>query len=199
MRLSNLILALLLAIAPLFVYRWASAQDWKDEELVRRYECSERCSADFDGDGVAGEVLIEWRKDSAVPGDQWLIASDGGKELLRVPFRYLDNTLRSHAAVRSLDGKTRLLIYWGAMREPKNGTSVDAWSDQKMVESIPMAAEREVLSAIAERDDSGGFANLVAYRLIRKGALIGYYVLFVGGALLILMKRKRLGTTMAET
>jgi hypothetical protein len=201
MRSSNLILAfLLLAIAPVFVYRWVSAKDWKDDELVRRYECSEgRCSADFDGDGIAGEVLIEWRKDSSIPGDHWLIASDGGKELLRLPFWYADNTLRSHAAVRNEHGKSRLLIFWGAMREPKNGTSVYAWSNQRMVESIPMAADQEILSAIAARDDSGGFSNLVAFRLIRKGALIGYYFLFVAGALLILIKRrKRLGTTAAE-
>jgi len=202
MRLSNLILALLLlAIAPLFVYRWISAKDWKDDELVRRYECLEgrSCSADFDGDGFAGKVLIEWRKDSSVAGDQWLMASDGGKELLRLPFWYADNTLRSHAAIRNEDGKSRLLIFWGAMREPKNGTSVYAWSDQRMVESIPMAADREVLSAMAARDDSGGFPNLVAFRLIRQGALIGYYILFVAGALLILIKRrKRLSTTTAE-
>ena len=68
-----------------------------------------------------------------------------------------------------------------------------------MVESIPMAADLEVLSAMAARDDSGGFPNLVAFRLIRQGALIGYYILFVAGALLILIKRrKRLSTTTAE-
>jgi hypothetical protein len=194
MRRSNLVLAfLLLAIPPLFVYRWVSAKDKKYDELVRRYECSEgrACDADFDGDGVAGQVVIEWRKDSSVAGDQWLIASDGGKELLRLPFWYADGTLRSHAAIRNDGGKSRLLIFWGAMREPKNGTSVYSWSGERIVETAPTAADREVLSAMESRDDSGGFAGWVAFRLIRDAALIAYYVLLVGGSLFILIRSRR--------
>jgi hypothetical protein len=194
MRRSNLVLAfLLLAIPPLFVYRWVSAKDKKYDELVRRYECSEgrACGADFDGDGVAGQVVIEWRKDSSVAGDQWLIASDGGKELLRLPFWYADGTLRSHAAIRNDGGKSRLLIFWGAMREPKNGTSVYSWSGERIVETYPTAADREVLSAMESRDDSGGFAGWVAFRLIRDAALIAYYVLLVGGSLFILIRSRR--------
>ena len=194
MRRSNLVLAfLLLAMAPLFVYRWVSAKYNKYDELVRRYECSENraCSADFDGDGVAGQVIIEWRKDSFVAGDQWLIASDGGKELLRLPFWYVDNTLRTHVAVRNEDGKSRLLVFWGAMREPRNGTSVYAWSGERIVETGPTAADQEVLSAMEARDDSGGFAEWVAFRLIRDAAVIVYYLLLVGSAIFILIRSRR--------
>ena len=194
MRLSNLILVLvLLALAPLFVYRWISATDKKYDDLVRRYECSEgrACSADFDGDGIAGEVVVEWRKDSSVAGDQWLIASDGGKELLRLPFWYADGTLRSHAVIRNESAKSRLLIFWGAMREPKNDTSVYTWSGERLVETAPTAADREVLSALEASDDSGGFPGRVAFRLIRDAALIGYYVLLIGAAVFMLIGRQK--------
>jgi hypothetical protein len=194
MRLSNLVLVfLLLAIAPLFVYRLISAMDKKYDDLVRRYECSEGrpCSADFDGDGIAGEVVIEWRKESSVAGDQWLIVSDDGKELLRLPFWYADGTLRSHAAIRNEGGKSRLLIFWGAMREPKSGTSVYIWSGEKIVETASTAADREVLSAMEARDDSGGFPGWVAFRLMRDVALIVYYVLLVGAAVFILIRRQK--------
>lgn len=194
MRRSNLVLAfLLLAIAPLFVYRWVSAKDKKYDELVRRYECGENhaCLADFDGDGVAGEVVIEWRTGSSLAGDQWLIAADGGKELLRLPFWYADNTLRSHAAVRNEDGKSRLLIFWGATREPKHDSSVYVWSDERMLETAANAADREVLAAMAARDDSGGWSKWVAFRLIRDMALFGYYVLFMGSALFFVIRLRR--------
>ena len=204
MRRSNLVLVfLLLAIAPLFVYRWISAKDKRYDELVRRYECSEgrACASDFDGDGIVGEVAIGWRKDSSVAGyqDQWLIASDGGKELLRLPFWYADNTLRSHAAVRSEGGKSRLLIFWGAMREPKNGKSVYTWSGERIAETAPTAADQEVLAAMESRDDSGGWTDWVVFRLIRDVALIGYYVLLIGGALFILIgSQKKASSTTNE-
>ena len=194
MKRSNLILTLLLlAIAPLLVYRWVSTKDKKYGDLVRRYECSEgrACVADFDGDGIAGEVVIKRRKDSSATDNQWLITSDGGKELLRLPFWYADNTLRSHAAVRNEGGRARLLIFWGAMREPNNRTSVYTWSGEGVVETSIIAADREVLSAMESRDDSGGFAGWVAFRLIRDAVLIGYYVLLLGGALFILSKSRR--------
>jgi hypothetical protein len=134
-----------------------------------------------------------------VAGDQWLIASDGGKELLRLPFWYADGTLRSHAAIRNEAGKSRLLIFWGAMREPRNGKSVYSWDGEKIVETAPTVADQEVLSAMEARDDSGGLPGSVALRLIRDVASIVYYVLLVGATVFILIRRqKRSSPTKSE-
>jgi hypothetical protein len=193
-------LLVLLAVAPRLVYRWASANDKKYDELVSRHECREGpCTADFDGDGIAGRLIIEWRKDSIVAGDQWLIASDQGRELLRLPFWYADNTLRSHAAIRNDDGKSPLLIFWGGMREPKNSTSVYVWSGESMSEVTATAADREVLSAMEARDDAGGFADWVMFRVLRDAALAGYYILLLAAAVLVWIRlRRKLRSSAAE-
>jgi hypothetical protein len=173
-----IILLALLVITPLFIYQWISARDKRHDDLVSRYECVEgACNADFDGDGVLGRLVIEWRKDSDVNGDQWLIAYDGGRELLRLPFWRSDNTLRSHAAIRNESDKSRLLIYWGGMRQPENSTSVYVWNDERIIEIAPNDADREILSAMEARDDAGTFHQWVTFRAIKNLAQVGYYIL----------------------
>ncbi len=58
--------------------------------LRNQYECNRSvCEGDFDGDGVAGTLSIDYSA-PATDFDSWFVMTDSGKEILRVPRRSLD-------------------------------------------------------------------------------------------------------------
>src|SRR5690349_12442595 len=104
-RRNVLIVAVLLILIPLVAYVVLAVKDEKYSQVTAKYECAaDKCAADFDGDGRQGSVVIA-RTSSPPTGSYsaekaWLVASDAGRELLRLPYSYADNTLRTHVAIR---------------------------------------------------------------------------------------------------
>jgi hypothetical protein len=115
---------------------------------------------------------------------------DSGKELLRLPRRDIDNSLRTHAALYSLSGTTRIIIYHHVNKKtPVN--AVYAYVGHRMVEVGPAEKDREILKAIGSLDDSGSFGTWVLFRVFWKPALVCYYLLLVVIGWILLRKRPR--------
>jgi hypothetical protein len=81
----------------------------------------------------------------------------------------------------------------------KIGISDSLWEGGQLVVVSPSAADRELLSAIVARDDYGSYPAWVWFRLIKYAASIGFYIILVCGAVLILPRSQRsLRSTRAE-
>ncbi len=172
--------ALLLVIVPLAIYELISARDTHFDEVVNQYEChGEKCEADFDGDGIAGYVE-QTMDDSAAPSNRLLVVFDNNQELLRLPYRYIDGTFRTHVAIRNDSGKARLLIFDVSFTTKRPVKTVYAWNGQKMVEVPPRDMDGEILAAMAARDDAGSWNNWAFFRAFALLILIGYYLLIIG-------------------
>jgi len=191
------IIVLLLIGAPILINRSISErarrQEARDDELVAKYECEPptKCVADFNGDGIP-DRLDMIQTDASKRFEWWLVALSDGSELLRLPYDHTDNTLRTHTAILSDIGKSRLLVYDGASHRPPLKTAF-AWNGDKMVESLPSSQEREILSAMAAHDDTGGWNDRVVRDLYEVARLIAYFVLLaiVAGAIAYRRYRKR--------
>jgi len=171
-----MILALLVAV-PVLLDQWYSAkqarQDSRDDELEKQFECEppEKCLADFDGDGTSDKVSVQ--PNSAERFDLGLVVSVNGGEVLRLPYDHTDNTLRTHTAVRREDGTYRLLVYDKASR--KETVAAFGWDGSKMLEVVPTALDREILTAMGAHDDTGGWNERAVFRPFRRMLRLGIY------------------------
>ncbi|HEX6625682.1 MAG TPA: hypothetical protein VF064_18340 [Pyrinomonadaceae bacterium] len=157
--------------------RVAERKDRRDEELFRRHECGydSPCAADFDRDGVGARFDI-LQPEAYRPYK--LIVSDGGREVLRLPYHNIDYTLRTHLAVHEQGGAARLLVYDGTERRPPV-RAVYAWSGGRLVEATPDAFDIEILDALAAYDDTGTFNERVFRSLISAVRFVAYYLLLL--------------------
>jgi hypothetical protein len=176
----------LILVPPFIDYWYSGAQtrrDRRDDELVRQYECEplDKCVADFNGDAVADRIIVE-RRD--------FVVTDGSTEMLRLPYDHTDNTLRTHLAITEASGRSRLLIYDGASHWP-NLRAVFAWNGANLGETHPSDLEREVLSAMAAHDDTGGWNERAVRRFLRGARLFVYYFVLAIVATFVLIKRNR--------
>jgi hypothetical protein len=197
------IIVLLLIGAPILINRWVSErarrQEARDDELVVKYECEPptKCVADFNGDGIPDRLDIIQTNPSK-RFEWWLVAFSDGSELIRLPYDHTDNTLRTHTAILSDVGKSRLLVYDGASYRPALKAAF-AWNGEKMVEVSPSSQEQEILSAMAAHDDTGGWNDRVVRDLYEVARLIAYYVLLaiVAGVIVYRRYRKRVAAKSA--
>ena len=91
------VFAILVGI-PLVLNFWISRKDKYYDYLVQRYECEPRiCEADFNGDGRPERM--ERMKKSSTSQFESLVLTDGKHELLKVPYDYIDGSLRTHEAL----------------------------------------------------------------------------------------------------
>lgn len=189
----------LLIVAPLIFDRIVSnkqqRQDARDDELVKAYECYplNACVMDFNGDGIPARLEVAMTY--AVGGD--LIVSDGGKEVLRLPYDHTDNTFRTHIAFHGEKDNARLLVYDGV----PPGAAYE-WNGDKLVEVTPIGVEEEILSAMAAHDEKGGWIERTVYRPIKRLLYLGaYYIVLVAAVAVMLFRRFRrpLGGTANET
>jgi hypothetical protein len=143
--------------------------------------------ADFDGDGVLGHGALETHEQRETLGE--FVARDGGREILRLPFEYRDGTLRTHVAVVESGGTPRVLVYDG-MSAPQT-RAVFAFSGERMVAVTPSELESEIIAAMADHDDTGGWPRLVTYKVLKGPTIVGWYLLVTIVAALYL--RSQLG------
>jgi len=191
----RLLVVLLLALLPFPLVYWLSAQDRHYDELLTgirdAQECvSEPCKVDFDGDAIPGLLYID-RASPAEYYDSWLVAVDKGHEILRLPYRRLDNTLRTHVGIRTDNGRIHLLVYDHMNRPGPSISTVFAWNGSGLVEINASRDEQELLKAMSARDDAGTFTYWAAYRTLRLPALTLYYVISGGVYAWWIVRRKR--------
>jgi len=178
----HLVIALLLALLPFPIVYRLSAKDRSYDDVLRTIRDAQECTyapckVDFDGDAVPGSLFI----DQGSPleyYDSWLVATENGQEILRLPHRRLDNTLRTHVGIRSEGGGIRLVIYDHLNRPGPRINAVFAWNGKRLVEIEPSPDDKIVLTAMDARDDAGSFTVWVAYRTLRVPALTFYYALW---------------------
>jgi hypothetical protein len=133
------------------------------DRLLTEHECyPPPCQIDVNGDGIPGEIV-----DLHVLQGNWLIISDAGRELLRLPYDSTDGTLRTHIGVRSDDGGTRIIIYDGSRGPSQRVNAVYGWSGQGLSRVAPSDSDSLILSAMRAYDDTGSFHYWVLYKLMR--------------------------------
>lgn len=184
------IILTLIAVLPAGVTFWLSRVDSYNVAVLNEYECDgDRCESDFDGDGMSGTLTVD-RGAPLSQYDSWWVVTDSGKELLRLPRRDIDNTLRTHAAIYTQSGMTRIVIY-DHLDKKKPVSTVYAYDGHRLVEVKPTEKDKEILKAMGSLDDSGSFGAWVLFRVFWKPALVFYYLLLVAIGWIGLRKQLR--------
>jgi len=191
----TLVILLLLALLPFPIIYWLSAKDRHYDDVLRgmrdAQECTEQpCKLDFDGDTVAGLLKID-RASPAEYYDSSLVAMENGHEILRLPYRRLDNTLRTHVGIRIEGNRTRLIVYDHMNLPGPPISTVFAWNGERLVQITPSDEDQEILKAMGARDDAGDFTIWAAYRTVRVPALTVYYLLWGVCAWLVVRRERR--------
>jgi hypothetical protein len=189
---KNLLLKIgfaLLILVPTSIAYWLSTVNKNYDVLLNKYECVRNlCEADFDGDGFPGTLTVS--HSAPLPQyDSWLVVVDSDKELLRLPRRNVDNSLRTHAAINIESGVPHLVVYDFKDRKSSAG-SVFAYNGERMVAIAPSAEDGKILDAMSARDDSGSFHNWVLFESIIKPA-VACYVLLIGIAGCIILTKRQ--------
>jgi hypothetical protein len=189
-----LVILLLLALLPFPILYWLSATDHHYDNVLAgirdAQECTaEPCKLDFDGDAIAGLLKID-RASPAEYYDSWLVATENGQEILRLPYRRLDNTLRTHVGIRNQGTGTCLIVYDHIKLPGPPIAAVFAWNGERLVQSTPSDEDQKVLKAMSARDDAGAFTLWAAYRTLRVPALTVYYIVWGICAWLVIRREK---------
>jgi hypothetical protein len=168
-------------------------QDAKDDQLYDKYDCElERCGGDLTGDGQSDQI---YATDFLTYPERSLIVTSNGREILRLPYNYTDGTLRTHTALLTNGAQSRLLIYDG-VNYPTPRKAAFGWNGERMVEVPTSEFEREIISAMAAHDDSGGWFNRVIRRLLLQASLAGYYLVLAISITVIVYRRYFLPRTL---
>lgn len=176
-------ICLVLIIIPLPISLWAIGKDFRYSRLVSNYEVqSPGGKADFDGDGIVGDIVFVRVSDELTNNSgrlrnfAFVVIKDRGEELMRFPYRHLDGTRRTHVAVIRDSGRARLLIYDGLNLEGRPPNGVFAWNGVAFMPVLASQADREILNAMAARDDTGGWNFWAGLRVLHLLMLFGYYL-----------------------
>jgi len=167
----------LTCVIPLLALAYFQGRLNRYSALVKEYECNLAvCNADFDGDGTAGRLFVEFDK-PASNFDSWFVVEDSGRQLLKQPRRSLDSTLRTHAAVIHESAKSRIIIYDHIRdRQPPRSLVFAYDGSGRMTEVQSVELDAEVLAAFAATDDAGTRTRWLVFQLVLKPALFCYFV-----------------------
>lgn len=196
-RIGLCMLVLFLLIAPVSVYFRLSAMRQRYADIVAKYEClHDECTGDFNGDGTPEKLVVDRKSPPPAglyPANQaWLVVNDANRELLRIPYSYADNTLRTHAAIRPAANGARLLIFdHDAGGQPLR--QVFAWNDKQMAQVPPSTEDEKIFAALSARDDAGSWAQWALFTSLGKPILVAYYVLLCMVSLVMFRRWKTSG------
>jgi hypothetical protein len=188
----------LLVILPLLIDHWLSVRDEHYDEIVANYECQDgRCEADFNGDGVSGRV--EPLANSVGSQERSIVITEAGRQLALLPYWSIDGTFRTHVAVRKDEMGARLIVFDGTQGQDKISSLVFVWKDGAMVPVTPHGVDREILSAMAARDDAGSWNQWALYRTVSIPALVAYYFFLAGIAIGFVIRHRIRGVKSKTT
>lgn len=163
-----------------------AVRDYQNSQLIEEHECgypSERvCRADFDGDGQFTEIRVRYHYDTPVALPPRF---KGNEDRVVLNAFLMDNTLRTHIAIGRESDRDRLIVYEGVPWPDRKGVlnAVYEHNGSALVQTSPTAADAEILTAMATRDDTGSLNRWVVYGVIAWPLRIIYIALFVGAAL----------------
>ncbi|NOT60788.1 MAG: hypothetical protein HOP19_11265 [Acidobacteria bacterium] len=181
---------LLLISGPVFLHVYLSLRFSYYEKLVVEYEClAKECSADFDGDGIKGRLLILIGVPKENSDESYLSVIDGNKEILRLRYKYIDATFRTHVAIVNANQGAKLVVFDGTRRANEPLRSVYQFNGNKMVEVSGTTLEGEILSAMFAHDDAGTWNVWAIYRTFYRRIYAAYYFC-AGLAILVLLRKK---------
>jgi hypothetical protein len=193
---STILLALVSACAlTIFVTDvWLTLRDSRYSRLIEDYECGyygKPCEPDLNGDGQKGRIEIKYRGDALAQLPPEL--TDEKQELIQLNAFSLDNTLRTHVALRSEAGKARILIWEGTQtqRQPRTPVAVVyAFEGARLSEVQASAIDRAIFTAMAARDDSGTWFRWAIFRALIWPVRLVYILLLIAAAILYYKRRR---------
>ena len=171
---------------------WLGFRHYRYSRLIAQHECGygpNVCKADFDGDGQVTQINVQFRYDAPVELPPRFKGTE--PEAVLNAF-FLDGTARTHFAIAGESNHDRLIVYEGAKWPDRNWpvNVVYHHHDNQLVETAPTEVDREILAALASRDDSGTHMHWVAYSLLAWPVRVIYTLLFVGAAFLLRRDRR---------
>ena len=171
---------------------WLGFRNHRYSRLIEQHECGYSpnvCKADFDGDGQFTQIEVQFRHDAPV---QLPPRFKGTEPEAVLNAFFLDGTARTHFAIAGESNHDRLIVYEGAKWPDRNWpvNVVYHHHDNQLVETAPTEVDREILAALASRDDSGTHMHWVAYSLLAWPVRVIYTLLFVGAAFLLRRDRR---------
>ena len=162
-----------------------------------------RCTADLDGNGVAGSIEVVPLDGSFYPHNRGLLIVEGNKELLWLPFHHSRDAAPTRIAVIRDSYGTRLVVSDVSSSELSEATF--EWNGTQLVKSMSTEAERAALYSVSNLDaytnpdrfinrrDYVGRDEGLAGNLLSVVKLFFYYmVLLILGAVLLYRKSVRL-------
>ena len=176
---KNLLWILLtLAAIPFLLHVWFSRKDKSYDELIQRYECNPGvCEADFNGD--ESPERVERVKRSSTSIEEVLVVKDGDREILSVPYEYVDGTLKTHVAIRRAEAGDATLLVFDGTRGGEPQRNAFRWNGRQLVEVTPSPEDIRILTAMAARDNAGTWVIWGLYRAFLVPMLLAYYTVLV--------------------
>lgn len=180
---------------------WLGIRSARHTKLIETYECGylpeKPCEADFVGDGQLTRIEVNLQDD--VPIELPPKFSGGTRALVLNTF-FLDNSLRTHLGVRNEAGRARLIIYDGIKAREQNNPRnvVYAWNGSEFFEIQPEQIDKEILTAMAARDDTGTFNLWVLYWTLMWPVRLVYVLLFAVSAFVYFKKRRSARMSLAN-
>ncbi len=122
-------LGVVFLVMPILGCWWLMAKDRRYDDLVSMAECYPfPCTADFNLNGTLDRLEVV-RKNPADWQDSWLVITDGEREIFKLPYINMDNSLKTHVAIHKVEDTPRLLVYDGV--NAKRIKSVFEWDGDK--------------------------------------------------------------------
>lgn len=167
----------LLVVVPAIVAGYFLQRLRSYTRLLDAYECNESmCEADFDGDGNKGKLSID-RSGPKPEFDSWWVVNDSSKELLRLPRRSIDNSLRTHAALLPEPGGARLVVYDHIHDSAGPRSLVFVYNGTKMQPVSATEKDYQLFAAIRASEDTGSLQAWGLFQLLVWPMLCFYYLL----------------------
>ena len=164
-----------LILVPALLVSWFAGRWNRYHSLLREYECNEQsCTADFDGDGVSGRLVIDHNA-PAPDFDSWILVKDSNKEILRQPRRSIDNSLKTHVAIVHEGNRSRVIIYDHIFDHNPIRSLVFEFDGNTMIPQSPTPLDQEVLAAMGAADETGSYERWALFQVFVLPALICYY------------------------
>ena len=150
--------------------------------LVNQFEFVPPAHIDFDDDGVPGTVDVEH--------DLHAVLRENGRELLRIPYDRIDDSLSTHIAWRAGGEGGRFVVFDAMGGGSQQVRSAYSLRDDRFELSPLTKGDEELLDAMASRDYTGTAGYWSRYRVVRLPLLALACLVTFGLAISSVLRRR---------